>query len=118
MAYEAILDAVNDVIQGGSVRTTVTESAPVKFSNAVSSLVTVNTSTLLLASNPNRLYAHFANNTGSTLWIQYSGPAAIGRGIQIPSNSILQIKLDELFTGAVYGAVSSGPVVIDVLEGT
>lgn len=88
------------------------------FDVANPSQITVGlTSTQLFAPNPNRQYAHISNNSGDTIYIQYTNPAVLNQGIKLPPNTFYTIEFNNLWLGAVnaVGVVSSQ--LIDILEG-
>lgn len=77
-------------------------------------------STLLLAANPFRLYASFANNdaVAKMVYLQYQNPAAWRHGKTLAYNAERDITLIELFTGQVNAIAETGTtVMIDVIEG-
>lgn len=89
------------------------------FGQSTPDQVTVtDTSTVLLNSNPNRVFARFVNNTSQLVYIQYSIAAAWKTGFPLPGNSMYIIKLDELYTGAINAIAQTGVTAsIDVIEG-
>ncbi len=80
--------------------------------------ISVSTSNVqLLAANPNRKYAHIYNNSGMTIFIQYSAAAAINQGVKIPPNSFFTIESNNLWLGAINAIGVSNNQLIDILEG-
>lgn len=92
------------------------------FSNASQSTpkqVTVTTSTtVLLAANASRRYAHFINNSASPVFMQYGSSAVANQGIKLNMGAIWSIDTAALWTGSVNAVVASGSVSIDVFEAT
>lgn len=74
-------------------------------------------STLLMDVNPNRKYAHIFNNSGQTIYIQYSSSAALNQGIKLTNGSFYTIESNNLWLGAInaIGVVSNQ--LIDILQG-
>lgn len=75
------------------------------------------TSTELIAANPNRKYAHVVNNSGETIYIQYSVSAALNQGIKLPSSSFYTIESSNLWLGAINAIGVMANQLIDILEG-
>lgn len=74
-------------------------------------------SSVLLPANPDRVYAHFVNNSQNMIFIQYSSLAALNQGIKISSGSLFTLSGADLYLGVV-NAISVEPnQLIDVLEG-
>lgn len=75
------------------------------------------TSVTLLPANPNRVYAHFVNNSSQAIYMQYQGTAALNQGIYLSPNSLYTIDANNLWLGEVngIGLIASQP--ITVLEG-
>lgn len=82
-------------------------------------LILANTVTQILPTNVNRKYAYIANNSASTLRIQFSSGTGLTAttGLSIPSQETFEIKGDNLYTGPVY-ALSSSDIDLSVTEGT
>lgn len=76
-----------------------------------------NTSTVLLAANPDRKYAHIFNNTTNYIFIQFEASAALNQGIKINPGNYFTITGDNLWLGAVNGIALIPGQLIDVLEG-
>lgn len=75
------------------------------------------TSVLLLAANPNRKYAHIANNSGQNIYIQYQVGAALNQGIKIPPNGLYTIESSNLWLGIINAIGVASNQLIDILEG-
>lgn len=75
------------------------------------------TSTLVLAANPNRKYAHIMNNTGDNIYIQYSIGAVLGQGILVPNRTLYTIETTNLWLGIINAIGVTGSQLIDILEG-
>lgn len=93
-------------------------NTPDSFSLGSPSQVTVtDSSTLLMASNSNRKYAHISNNSGQTIYIQYSGSAALNQGIKIPPNTLYTIESSNLWLGSINAIGTTISQIIDIFEG-
>lgn len=75
------------------------------------------TSIQILDNNPNRKYAHIANNSGKSIYVQYSAPAALNQGIKIPPNTLYTIESTNLWLGIINAIGVTTSQLIDVLEG-
>lgn len=75
------------------------------------------TSVLLFAANPDRKYAHIVNNSGQTIYIQYSTSASLGQGIKLPPNTLYTIESNNLWLGQINAIGVSASQLIDILEG-
>lgn len=103
-----------------SVAGTITAAA---FSTIANTTVTLTaaTATLLLATNSNRKFAYFSNNSAQSIAIQLgtaTGLTSLQSGLVIPSGSVYSLSGSNLYTGAVYGYGSSANLKIAVAEGT
>lgn len=80
--------------------------------------ITVGTSSVtLFIANLNRKYAHIVNNSGETIFIQYSVSAALNQGIKLSPGSFYTIESSNLWLGEINAiGVMSGQL-IDILEG-
>lgn len=90
------------------------------FSASANTRPTVtNVSAAVLASNTNRKYACFSNNTNVDIFIKLGATAVVDQGIVIKPGQIYEIKLDNLFTGSVNAIkLTAASVNLDVFEGT
>ena len=62
------------------------------------------TSTLVLASNSDRLHALFVNDSDTTIYLKLGAAAVLNEGIRLNANGgAYEINWTNLFTGAVYG---------------
>lgn len=75
------------------------------------------TTTLLLAANPNRKYAHISNNSGNPVFIQFDMAAALNQGIRIPAFGLYTIESTNLWLGTVNAVGIIAGTLIDILEG-
>lgn len=83
--------------------------------------LTASTATQILASNVNRKYCYVSNPTGQTVTIQLgssTGLTGTNRGLVIPSNSVFELKGDNLYTGVIFAFTTSGSVTLSIAEGT
>lgn len=101
---------VNAVVTAGGGFSNLTPGTPTQISVGTSS-------TLLIAANPNRLYAHVVNNSGETIFIQYSVSAALNQGIRIPSRGFYTIESTNLWLGDINAIGLIAGQLIDILEG-
>ena len=85
-------------------------------SNTTPSVTT--SSTEILAANTNRKYACIFNNTGAAFYLKFGATAVVNQGIRLGPNEKFEIKLDNLWLGAVNAIRASGAAAIDVFEGT
>lgn len=80
--------------------------------------VSVGTSSIpLLIANTNRKYAHIANNSGESIFIQYSSQAALNQGVRIPPRGFYTLGSNNLWLGDVNAIGVMSNQLIDVLEG-
>lgn len=75
------------------------------------------TSVELFAANSNRKYAHISNNSGVTIFIQYSANAVLGQGIKLLPNTLYTIDFNNLWLGSVNAIGTVADLLIDILEG-
>lgn len=75
------------------------------------------TSISLIAANPNRKYAHIVNNSGETIFIQYSVAAALNQGIKLTPGSFYTIESNNLWLGDINAIGLIANQLIDILEG-
>lgn len=75
------------------------------------------TSTTLFVANPNRKYAHIVNNSGETIFIQYSVAAALNQGIKLSAGSFFTIESTNLWLGEINAIGVMSNQLIDILEG-
>lgn len=109
------------VLRGSKIIGTTGQVTASAFSQVVNTFPAIpkNTTTLILAANPNRKYAYISNNSSSIVTVQFgqsTGLSAI-TGLVIDSNKFIEIKGDNLFTGDIYGYTGGNSVVISVTEG-
>lgn len=72
-------------------------------------------STILLSSNPNRIFLRIINNSDSVIYIQYGINAVFRRGLPLFTNGVLE---DTIFLGQINAITDTGlSVNIDVMEG-
>jgi hypothetical protein len=74
------------------------------------------TSTLLIPSNVNRLYAHVTNHTNKTIYIELGAAAVVQQGIRLAPGSMLTFSGSDLWLGDVNAITSSGTATISVTE--
>lgn len=96
---------------GASGFSTLTPGTPTQISIGTNS-------TTLLAANPNRKYAHIFNNSGQTIFIQYSVSAALNQGVKITFGSFYTIESTNLWLGEINAIGVMSNQMIDILEGT
>lgn len=75
------------------------------------------TTTLLLAANPNRKYAHISNNSGNPVFIQFDTAAVLNQGIRIPAFGLYTIESNNLWLGSINAISVVAGTLIDILEG-
>lgn len=75
------------------------------------------TNTQLLAANSLRAYAHFSNNTGFQVYLQFSQSAVVNQGIRLNPGALFTVSGYDLWLGSINAITSSGSVKIDVFEG-
>lgn len=79
--------------------------------------LTAGIATEVLPYNPNRIYAHLANNSNKIIYVQYAVPATAGAGIPLNSGAVLFISGDDLWKGTVSVITTFSDITIDVFEG-
>lgn len=80
--------------------------------------ITVGTDSIMLfAANPNRKYAHVVNNSGYTIFIQYSADAVVNTGIKLQPNTLYTIDFNNLWLGSITAIGTIANQLIDILEG-
>lgn len=107
---------------GGALNVNATISGNEGFSNLTpgtpTQIAVGTSSTTLLIANPNRKYAHIINNSGNTIYIQYSVSAALNQGIKLPGfGSIYTIESSNLWLGEINAIGLIAGQLIDILEG-
>ena len=85
---------------------------------STSGAVTVgNTTTVILATNPDRKAATFVNDSDEAIYLQLGAAAALNQGIRLnASGGAFTIDKNNLFTGAINGICASGSKVLVVTE--
>jgi len=68
---------------------------------------TVGSSTLILATSTGRNYLNIANDGATTVYLGIGQAAVVGRGIRVPANTSYELKMDEMFTAAIYGVATA-----------
>lgn len=104
-----------------AVEATVTAQNPgwSQFGQSTPKQVAVtNSTTLILNSNTNRMYASVMNNSNQTIYLQYSVPAIVGTGFRLMPGGVFIINNQELYQGQINAITKTGSVNIDVIEGT
>lgn len=80
-------------------------------------IVVGTTSVTLFAANPNRKYLHIVNNSGQTIFIQYSVSAALNQGIKLFPNTFYTVDSNNLWLGEINAIGLVAGQLIDILEG-
>lgn len=75
------------------------------------------TSIELLPVNTNRKYAHICNNSGQSIFIQYSVSAALNQGVLLRNGCFFTLESTNLWLGSVNAIGVMANQIIDVLEG-
>ena len=78
------------------------------------------TTTEALASNANRLYALFINDSNEVIYLKLGAAAVLNQGIRLNANGgsyEMSKLLGNLYTGAINGICASGGKTLLVLEG-
>lgn len=91
---------------------------PTGFATATKTgqLIVTGATTQVFAANATRAYAHIFNNTGDTLFLQFSIGAALMQGIRLVPGGFFTISGYELWLGTV-NAISTGTSTsIDIFE--
>lgn len=105
----------------GSINVNTTVSVTEGFNNltpGTPTQISVGTSsTTLFVANPNRKYAHIVNNSGETIFIQYSVSAALNQGIKLSAGSFFTIESSNLWLGEINAIGLMAGQLIDILEG-
>lgn len=73
------------------------------------------TTTTLFAPNATRAYAHIFNNSGETIYIQFSANAVLMQGIRLGPGTFFTISGYELWLGQI-NAICSSTALIDTFE--
>lgn len=79
--------------------------------------VSVSTSsTLVLAANANRKYAHVANHSNKTVFLQFGASAVLSEGIRLSPGSVWVLSGGDLWLGVVNAIVSTGTASVSVTD--
>lgn len=87
-------------------------------STTSNSVTVANTSTLVLAANPNRKYVALVNDSNEVIYISLGVAAVLNKGIRLNAEGgSYEIDSENLYTGSIYAICSSGSKVLTVTEG-
>ena len=75
-------------------------------------------STLVLATNPNRVDTEFVNDSDETIYLARDNVAVFGSGIRLNANGgSYRIGTNNLFYGAIYAICEGGQANLTISEG-
>ena len=91
----------------------------IPFTSAPPANISVgNTSTQVLAANPNRKYAAIVNDSSEVVYLGLGSPAVINKGIRLNARGgAFEITAVNLFCGAIYGIAATASNNLTVVEG-
>lgn len=73
---------------------------------------------VLVPSKPDRRFLYLVNDSTSNVYLSFGGTATLNEGIRLGSSGgSLLIDLNNLYTGAISGIVSSGTATVTFIEG-
>jgi len=75
------------------------------------------TSVTIIPANSGRKYAHVANNSGESIFIQYQVSASLNQGVKIGPGGFFTLEIDNLYKGDINAIGLMAGQLIDVLEG-
>ena len=81
--------------------------------------ITNNVATLIVPANPSRKYLNISNPSGSLCYISLGSTIGLtnSTGIPLPARTFLELRGDNLYTGAIY-AQSSSSIIFFITQGT
>lgn len=77
-----------------------------------------NTTSVLVAANPNRKYLSIFNQNNKNVYIKFGANAVLNQGITIAPQTLFEITALNLYTGQINAIIAGSSVNIEVCEGT
>lgn len=110
-------EAKQDV--GNTSLASIDDKSTRKFATASNTRpIVTTTSSIILSSNSNRMYALIFNQTGGVVFLKLGATAVTNQGIRLADNDYYEITSNNLFTGDIYAIKLAGSAAIEVFEGT
>ena len=115
--YDTEGKAIGSVVQAGKRRLAMNTWNT--FTTITTTNATVGSSTTqILASNSNRIYAIIVNDSDETIYLALSDSAEMNKGIRLGANGgTFEINNNKHFTGAINAICTSGSKNVTITEG-